>query len=119
MSNLIRASELLDYEVQSASDQLNAEPGNILLAMRLARIQVIASLCKTYGVAADIASGYIPVTFEPGTGMDERSNSGDELAGSGCSVTITDACAPKCGQHADQDELSSRRKQLSLELGGD
>lgn len=116
MSQLIQASQLLDDEVQHASSQLDAEPGNILLAMRLARIQILASLCKTYGVAADIASGYIPVAFKPQCGMDERSNTGNELAGPSGSFTSSGACASERGQ-LSADELQGKCHQLSLELG--
>lgn len=103
MSRIQEAAEILSRECDEARRECDAEPGNIHLAMRLSRLQVISSMVQTFGLGAGIASGHLPVEFEPATDMDGRSSAGDELAGSGCSVTVTDACASERGRPKTND----------------
>lgn len=93
MNRIQAAAEILSSECDEARKQCDAQPGNILLAMRLSRLLVIASMVQTFGVGADIASGHIPVELEPAAHLDDGSGAGDELAGSRCSVTTADVCA--------------------------
>ena len=115
MSNLMVATQALESECDATREQLDAEPGNILLAMRLSRLQLLASMVKTFGVGSDFASGFIPVRTESEPSLDAGSNGSNELVGSGCRVTITDVCASERGR-LEVDDLSSRSHQLSLPL---
>lgn len=112
---LPHAAEILDAELDRARKELDAQPGNIQLAMRFARVQMLTSLCHAFGVAADVANGYVPAKIGRTTGVDIRSSWGDELARSGRSRSPADACASKRGR-ASQDDVQGRRKQLSLEV---
>lgn len=115
MSNLTAVASLLDLECDATRQQLEQEPRRILLAMRLARLRLIASMVKTLGVGSGVAGGSVLVKPEPNYSVDPGFNKGDELVGSGCSVTITDVCAPERGR-PEIDDLSSRHHQLSLPL---
>lgn len=115
MNHVIQASELLNRATQDARTELDADPGNILLAMRLSRLQVLSSLCQTFGLGADIASGYVPVSFAPAGGMDAQSGGSNELAGSSGSCSAFGACASE-RRPVDPDELPSGCRQLSLDL---
>lgn len=117
MSRIHEAAEILSCECDEARRQCDADPGNVLLAMRLSRLAILSSMLRTFGVGSDLASGYIPVEPEPQPSMDERSVRGDELAGSGCSVIITCARASERGR-PEADDFSSRREQLPLPLDG-
>lgn len=112
---LPHAAEILDAELDRAKKELDAQPGNIQLAMRFARVQMLTSLCHTFGVAADVANGYVPTKIGRTTGVDIRSSWGDELAGSRRSQSPANACASERGR-ASQDDVQGRRKQLSLEV---
>lgn len=115
MNRVIQASDLLNHATHDARSELDADPGNILLAMRLARLQVLSSLCQTFGVGADIASGYVPISFAPTDGMDMRSSAGNELDESCGSITPSCACAPERGQ-TGVDDISGGCHQLSPDL---
>jgi hypothetical protein len=112
---LPHATEILDAELDRARKELDAQPGNIQLVMRLARVQILTSLCHTFGVAADLSSGYIPAKIGRETGVDIGSLRGNELAGSRRSQSPANACAPERGR-ASQDDVQGRFKQLSLEV---
>ena len=112
---LPHAAEILDAELDRARKELDAQPGNIQLAMRLERVQMLTSLCHTFGVAADVANGYVPAKIGRTTGVDIGSLRGNELAGSRRSQSPADACAPE-RRRASQDDVQGRRKQLSLEV---
>jgi hypothetical protein len=111
MSRVEDAACLLDLECHATEQQLDADPGNIQLAMRLARLRVITAMVQTFGVRSDLSRGHVSVLDEPN--LDDGSSAGNELAGSGCSVVITGACASERGC-PETDDVSGRRKQLSL-----
>lgn len=112
------AAEILDAELDRARKEHDAQPGDIQLAMRLARVQVLTSLCHTFGVAADLSSGYVPAKIGRTTGVDIGSSRGNELARSDGSRASADACASE-RRRASQDDVQGRCKQLSLEVDTD
>jgi hypothetical protein len=113
MSRVREAASLLELECYATEQQLDASPGNIGLAMRLARLRVITAMVQTFGVRSDLSRGHVSVLNDPY--LDGRSSACDELAGSGCSVTITDACASE-RRRPKADDFSSGRQQFSLPL---
>lgn len=115
MNAVMAAAEILENECNAARQQCDADPGNVLLAMRLSRLQIITSMVRTFGVGSDIASGYIPAEFVPAADMDGRSSASDELAGSCHGVTVTDVRASERGG-TEADDFPSRRQQISLPL---
>lgn len=118
MNRVQIAAELLAAEVDDVRSQCDAAAGDIRLASRLVRIQIISALCNSYGVAADQSGGFVSERDLAAAYLDGRSvpsNVVDRLCG--CFTPIN-ACAPERGR-ASVDEVSSRHKQLSLELGID
>ena len=113
MNRVVLAAEILDHELDDARRQSDAEPGNIILAMRLARLQVITAMVKTFGVGTDLACGHVSVKPESEPYLDGGSSAGDELAELARCVATAGACASERGR-LDADDVSGRRKQLSL-----
>lgn len=108
MNRVVLAAEILDHELDDARRQSDAEPGNIILAMRLATAMV-----KTFGVGTDLACGHVSVKPKSEPNMDGGSSAGDELAELARCVATVGACASKRGR-AEANDVSGRRKQLSL-----
>lgn len=98
MSRVVLAAEILDHELNDARRQSETDPGNLILAMRLARLQVITAMVKTFGVGSDIACGHLPVKFESESDLDGGSSAGDELAELAGCVATANACAPERGR---------------------
>jgi hypothetical protein len=115
MSRVVLAAEILDHELDDARRQSESDPGNLILAMRLARLQVITAMVKTFGVGSDIACGHIPIKFESESDLDDGSSAGNELVELGRCVTAADACASERGR-LEADDISGSSKQLSLPL---
>ena len=115
MNRVALAAEILNYEVIDARRRCDAEPGNTLLAGRLARVQILASMVETFGLRSDISSGYVSGPAASAAELDDRSGNGNELAELARCVAVAGACASERGR-LEADDLSGRCKQLSLPL---
>lgn len=118
MNRLQLASQLLTDEVADARSQCDLDPGNVQLAARFARLQLVSAVCNAYGVVADESAGIVSAVTVSNSAMDTQSGVGNELDGSRDCFTSNCACASERGR-VSVDEVSGRHQQLSLAPGID